>query len=221
MRWAARLAVFMLRLLGKTWRLRTHGVPAAKTDSRFVEAFLHGDILCFTWVYRHSPSVTMVSEHRDGQIITEFLERFGHEICRGSSTRGGARAYLDMLNNHQDKGWVMTPDGPRGPRGSVQGGVIKLASDGKRAIRPHGFAVSSAKRLKSWDRFTIPYPLARVVHFVGEPMQVPPKVDRATRKELARELEQRLADANRQAELILAKMLHPEDANNAAPDSAQ
>ena len=79
MRWAARPAAFLVRLLGWTWRLRHHGVPAEKTESGFVDAFFHGDMISFIWVYRRSPSVTIVSEHRDGQIIAELDASVGRK----------------------------------------------------------------------------------------------------------------------------------------------
>jgi lysophospholipid acyltransferase (LPLAT)-like uncharacterized protein len=194
-------------VLGKTWRLRKQGFPSPGPEPQFIDAFYHGQMVFFLSIYRDQSCVSMISEHRDGQIIADVVERFGGDVARGSSTRGGARAYLNMLKNHRDVGWIVTPDGPRGPRGSVHEGVIKMASDADRLIRPHGFAVAAAKRLNSWDEFTIPFPFARIVEFVGDPIHVPPKVDRKTRRELAKELERRLADANTQAESALAKWL--------------
>jgi len=206
-KWVARCLALFIRVLGRTWRIRKQGFPCPAPDKQFVEAFLHGHMVPYTFVYRDTNQAVMVSEHRDGEIIAEIAARLGGKIARGSSTRGGARAYLTMLKTYRDSGWVMTPDGPRGPIGSVQEGIIKLASDAGRAIRPHGIAVSSAKRLNSWDELVIPYPFCRVVEFVGDPIHVPPKIDRAQRKEFARELERRLGEANREAELALAKWL--------------
>jgi hypothetical protein len=165
-------------------------------------------MLHFIYLYRYQTCVSMVSEHRDGELIAEVVQHLGGLVARGSSTRGGARAYLEMLKRYQGHGWVVTPDGPRGPRGSVHEGIIKLASDSGRAIRPHGYASAFTKRLGSWDAFTIPLPFSRIVEYVGEPLRVPAKVDRATRKELARELERRLVVANQQASVALAHWQH-------------
>lgn len=206
-KWVARPLALFIRVLGRTWRIRKQGFPCPGPDSQFIEAFLHGHMVPYTYIYRDADQAAMVSEHRDGQFIADIAERMGAKLARGSSTRGGARAYLTMLKTHRDCGWVVTPDGPRGPLGSVQEGIIKLASDAGRAIRPHGIAVSSAKRLNSWDEFVIPYPFTRVVEFVGDPIHVPPKIDRTQRQEFAKELERRLGEANREAEIALAKWL--------------
>ena len=155
-------------VLGKTWRIRKQGFPSAKSGKQYIEALEHGHMLFYLNVYRGQRAVTMVSEHRDGEMIADVVERFGGVAARGSSTRGGARAYLNMLKNYAENGWVITPDGPRGPKGSVQEGIIKMAADSNRSIRPHGFAASSAKRFRSWDEFTVPYPFSKVVQFVGE-----------------------------------------------------
>lgn len=206
-RWVSGPLALFIRVLGRTWRIRKQGFPSPGPDGQFIEAFWHGQMVPYTFIYRDADQAVMVSDHRDGQIIADIAERLGAKLARGSSTRGGARAYLTMLKTYRDTGWVVTPDGPRGPSGSVQPGIIKLASDAGRAIRPHGIAIASAKRLNSWDEFVIPYPFTRVVEFVGDPIHVPPKIDRTGRKEFAKELERRLSDANREAELALAKWL--------------
>jgi lysophospholipid acyltransferase (LPLAT)-like uncharacterized protein len=95
--------------------------------------------------------------------------------------------------------WAITPDGPRGPRGSVQEGVILLASRSARPIVPLGFAASRGKRLSSWDRFLIPLPFSRIVCHHGEAMRIPPHAGRDELARYARELERRLADANARA----------------------
>jgi lysophospholipid acyltransferase (LPLAT)-like uncharacterized protein len=206
-RWIAGPLALFIRALGRTWRIRKQGFPSPGPDSQFIEAFLHGHMVPYTFIYRDEDQAVIVSDHRDGQIIANIAERMGAKLARGSSTRGGVRAYLMMLKTYRDTGWVVTPDGPRGPIGSVQEGIIKLASDAGRAIRPHGIAVASAKRLKSWDEFIIPYPFTRVVEFVGDPIHVPAKIDRAQRKEFAKELERRLSEANHEAEVALSKWL--------------
>jgi lysophospholipid acyltransferase (LPLAT)-like uncharacterized protein len=211
------LALF-LRVLGKTWRVREHGFPCPAPESQCIDAIYHGDILYFMWIYRDTNCATMVSEHRDGEMIAGVVERFGGHATRGSSTRGGARAYLEMLKSHKDKGMVVTPDGPRGPRGVVQEGIIKMASDSGRSIRPHGYAARTVKQFKSWDEFKMPYPFTRVVDFVGDPLHVPPRIDRATRQELARELELRLEEAKRQAEIALARWIRRPVAELGAED---
>ncbi|MCA8958234.1 MAG: lysophospholipid acyltransferase family protein [Planctomycetes bacterium] len=206
-KWVIPPLTLFLRSLGKTWRVRKQGFPCPGPEPQFIDAFNHGHMALFISIYRDTRGVAMISEHRDGQIIAEVVRRFGGTAARGSTTRGGARAFLNMIKNYGHLGWIVTPDGPRGPRGSVQEGIIKMAAEAGRAIRPHGYAVATAKRLRSWDEFTIPYPFTRVVEFVGDPLHVPPQLDRPTRRELAKDLERRLAEASAQAERALSAWL--------------
>ena len=205
--WISWPLALSLRALGRSWRVRKQGLPAPHPDPQFIEAFCHGDMLFFMLINRDSPCVTMISEHRDGELVAQVVERLGGSVSRGSSTRGGAKAYLNMMKNHQDIGWIVTPDGPRGPRGSVQGGVIQMAADAGRAIRPHGYAAAGAKKLGTWDGFRVPYPFTRIVEFTGDPIHVPPDINREGRAEFAKELERSLAEASQKAEQALDRWL--------------
>lgn len=205
--WIAGPLSLSVRLLGSTWRVRRIGFPVPGPDAQCIDALYHGHMLFCISIYRFQRCVTMISDHRDGRMIAEVVRRLGGDVAHGSSTRGGVRAYLNMLKNHPDVGWIVTPDGPRGPRGSVQEGVIKMAADSGRAIRPLGYAASFAKRFRSWDEFTVPYPFSRVVQFGGDPLHVPGRVHRSERQELAHELERRLREANQQAGFAMAKWL--------------
>jgi hypothetical protein len=196
-RWLSLLGAMLLRTLGATWRVRRQGfVPA---DWRAIGAFLHGDILMMTHVFHGFGAAVIISQHGDGELIARVAERLGNQPVRGSTTRGGARAFLEVVKQWPDRPWGITPDGPRGPRGSVHEGVIQLAAEGQRPILPLGFACSRGRRLRSWDRFTIPAPFARVVVHIGEPLTVPAHVERAQREALARELGARLRAAEHAA----------------------
>ena len=70
----------------------------------------------------------MVSASRDGGILAGILEQFGVKPVRGSSSRRGPQALLEMTT-WAERGYdlAITPDGPRGPRYKVQEGVISAA----------------------------------------------------------------------------------------------
>ena len=73
-----------------------------------------------------------------------------------------------------DEGAVLTitPDGPRGPRHSINPGLAWMAKVTGRAIVPVGFACDRAWRMRSWDRFMIPKPWARIAMVYGAPIHV-------------------------------------------------
>ena len=133
----------------------------------------------------------------------QAIERIGYPTVRGSSTRGAASAVREMVREHQDRPWVVTPDGPKGPRGAVKEGLIRLAQESGRPITTLVGAAKPATRFASWDRFTLPWPFARVVVHFGVPLPVPADLDDQGRQALARELERRLADNEKEAETAL------------------
>lgn len=199
------LGAMLLRTLGPTWRIRVHGHHLDVTRRDVILAFFHGDMLVPAVLYRRHPAAIMISEHGDGELIAQAVRRLGcHLPVRGSSTRGGARAFLEMVKTRAEMPWAITPDGPRGPRGRVHDGVILLASEGRREIIPAGYAVSRGVRFKSWDRFVVPLPFARITAYLGEPLAVPADVGRDQRKALAHELEARLSSVNDAANEALA-----------------
>jgi lysophospholipid acyltransferase (LPLAT)-like uncharacterized protein len=196
--WAGAL---VLRVIGRTWRIHRSGHEPP--DWHAIGAFLHGDLLMVAWVFRGFRAAVLISQHGDGELIAQAAARLGNHPVRGSSTRGGARAALEVLRKWADRPWGITPDGPRGPRGTVHEGVIQLASEGRRRILPLGFAYSRGRRLSSWDRFAIPYPFSRVIVHIGEPVSVPADVDRDARRAIAGRLEEALVECQLAAERSL------------------
>ena len=200
--WIGFLGGLLVRGLGRTWRVRTSGHPWTPGEPD-LWAFLHGHMLVAGFFHRDQGAVTMISDHRDGEMMARVVQRLGFVTARGSTTRGGAKAFRQMANAPQDRSWGLSPDGPRGPRGKVHQGVIQLAAESGRPILPVSYAASWCKELSSWDRFMIPYPFSRVVQYVGEPLVVPPDIDRNKRAELAKQLEERMEEANQEAERSL------------------
>jgi lysophospholipid acyltransferase (LPLAT)-like uncharacterized protein len=204
-RWLGRLGALVLTIAGSTWRIRMHGHLPDLSRSDHLVAFLHGDMVIPAVLWRRIPAAVMISQHGDGELIAQVVRRLGRHVpIRGSSTRGGARAFLEIVRGRSELGWAITPDGPRGPRGTVHDGVILLGSEAQRPITPVGFAVSRAWRLRSWDRFVIPWPFARITGYLGEPLPIPVEVDRETRAALANELKSRMSVAEECAVEALA-----------------
>jgi lysophospholipid acyltransferase (LPLAT)-like uncharacterized protein len=110
----------------------------------------------------------LVSGSQDGDISHALLDRFGYRVIRGSSSRGGARALREMLGVLEEGAvLIITPDGPRGPRHSMNPGLAWMAKATGFPIVPIGFACDRSWRMNSWDQFTIPKPWARVVMVYG------------------------------------------------------
>jgi hypothetical protein len=183
-----------IRALGGSWRVRVEGAEALSraraASPRVIFAFWHGRLLALTFFHRNQGAHVLASEHRDGEMLGQTIRRLGYGHVRGSSTRGGTRAILELaaaLRAGHDLG--LTVDGPRGPRHVVKPGVIEVARRTGAAIVPATSASRRHRVLASWDRFELPYPFTRVLVRYGEPVLVPGDADRAEMERRRLELE--------------------------------
>ena len=117
----------------------------------------------------------LVSPSLDGEAPTWLAEMYGATVIRGSSTHTGSRAVRQLYKAiRKDKlSPLITPDGPRGPRFVFKPGALFVAQLGEVPIVPLAFAASPAKVFRSWDKFVLPSPFARIVIAVGHPVMVP------------------------------------------------
>lgn len=114
---------------------------------------------------------TLVSRSRDGEYIARVASSFGHQVVRGSSSRGGAVALINMARILESgDSVVFTPDGPRGPREVFQLGTVYLSLRTGRPIVPVTYSVRWKKRFASWDGFILPYPFSKGVFIAGTPI---------------------------------------------------
>jgi lysophospholipid acyltransferase (LPLAT)-like uncharacterized protein len=135
----------------------------------------------------------MVSASRDGGFLAGTLECFGVQPVRGSSSRRGPQALLE-LTTWAENGYdlAITPDGPRGPCYVVQSGVMSLAQLTGLPIVPMSYHLGWKIRAKSWDRFQIPLPFSRCEVTIGKILRVPRETDAAGREELRKRFETEL-----------------------------
>lgn len=176
-RWAVRLGVVLVRLLGATWRIRrVHGErydAALRGDAGVIFALWHGQMLPLLYAHRRQGVAVLISEHNDGEIIARIAERLGFRTIRGSTSRGASRALIAMARRLESGGHVaITPDGPRGPARRFAAGALAAAQRAGSSIMPIGVASSRAWRLRSWDAFMIPKPFSRVTLAYGDAVGV-------------------------------------------------
>jgi hypothetical protein len=140
----------------------------------------------------------MVSASRDGGFLTGILECFNVQPVRGSSSRRGPQALLE-LTTWAERGYdlAITPDGPRGPVYVVQEGVMSLAQLTGRPIMPVSYSLNWKIRVKSWDRFQIPLPFSRCEMIYAKPIYVPREATDAEREQLRLQLETELRAISR------------------------
>ncbi len=138
-----------------------------------IMAFWHGRILSGTWVFRNRGIAVMASANFDGQWIARIIERFGFRAVMGSSSRGGARALLEMKREiERGHPVAFTLDGPRGPARVAQPGAVWLAGATGSPILPFHAESTSYWSTRSWDTTQVPKPFTTVSLVIGEPLSV-------------------------------------------------
>lgn len=204
------LAAAAVRLLGATLRLTVAGADGLvrrwAAGEPLIYAVWHGRILMVPWLHRRlaatrgaRPVTVLASRSEDGELVARYVRRFGLESVRGSSSRAGgeaARALVARLRGGRDI--AVVPDGPRGPRGRLQPGVVALAALAGAPIVPLAVAARPARRLASWDEFMVPLPFARCALVFGAPILIARDADRErAAKDVARALDETTAAADR------------------------
>lgn len=150
-------------------------------------------------VHRRYPRklAALVSASKDGALLAAVLAKFGVAQVRGSSSRRGPQALLE-LTTRGERGYdlAVTPDGPKGPRYIVQAGVISLAQVTGFPIIPVTCNTFRKICLGSWDGFQIPLPFSRCELILNKPIFVPRSVGAERREELRKELEMSLTEGS-------------------------
>jgi lysophospholipid acyltransferase (LPLAT)-like uncharacterized protein len=193
-----------LRLIAATLRYRVcdpHGFLQRKDISQAIYCAWHNRLaLCMKMYFTFSGErrskagiAGLVSASRDGAFLSAILERFGVQPVRGSSSRRGAQALLE-LKTWAERGYdlAITPDGPRGPRYIVQDGAMAMAQVTGLPVVPASHHLKWKIQLKSWDRFQIPLPFSICEITAGKIFNVPRDISDSAREELRKQLEAEL-----------------------------
>lgn len=133
--------------------------------------FWHGRQLPLIYTHRGEGICVMVSIHRDGQYVANILDENGFGLVRGSTSRGGLRALREMVRRlRSGLDGAVTPDGPRGPARRMGGGTAQMARMARVPVVPMGTAGWPRIRFRSWDRFQLALPFARIAVVEGRPV---------------------------------------------------
>lgn len=204
----AGLGAPLIAALGRTWRYTAEGTDAydraIAAGQRPIIAFWHGRILPGMIFFRDRGIVVITSENFDGEWIARIIERFGYGTARGSSSRGGVKALVQMKRlMQQGRPTAFTLDGPRGPAEHAQPGALWLAKATGQPILPLHAEADSAWHAKSWDRTEVPRPFARVAVVLGPPFLVAADVDEAGLEQRRLDLEAELRRLRERALVLL------------------
>jgi len=209
----AAVGVPAIAALGSSLSWRVEGLSRLQFDGagrRPIMAFWHGRVLTASYYFRNRGIVVMISENFDGEWIARIIERFGYGTSRGSTSRGGPRALLQMKREMEaGKPAGFAVDGPRGPARTVQPGVVWLAKLTGNPVVPFHMEASSSWSLNSWDRTQIPKPFSTVALAVGAPIDVPADAGETTIEAKRVEVEDALLSLEARAAALLLESRIP------------
>jgi lysophospholipid acyltransferase (LPLAT)-like uncharacterized protein len=148
--------------------------PLPPPGGPFIIALWHGHIAMLHQLrFGDRALIALISNHRDGQLISKCARHYNIGTVPGSTGRGGAAAVRQLIRwARRGHSLVITPDGPRGPRMRVKKGIIEIARLSKLPILPAAIGVSNGKELDSWDRFVVPALFSRIDVRWGTPLHV-------------------------------------------------
>jgi len=145
-----------------------------KKKQPVIYSFWHNRLLYLAYLYRKKRVGVMVSLHRDGEYISEIMRKLKLVPIRGSTTRGGIKALIEIIKYTKNSGYdsAFTPDGPRGPKYEIQDGILLASKKSKAPILPITWNAKYKIVLNTWDNFIIPLPFNKFIVLYGNPIWV-------------------------------------------------
>ena len=158
----------LLKVLSATWRYSEEGHDEVKDVLTGVEpaviAFLHGQMVPIWYRFRGGKFAAIISGSQDGELLTHYLkQKLGYQtVVRGSSSKGGHKALYDIIRLVQTQSCLITPDGPRGPRGEPKPGALVAAERAGCRIVVVTWRTTKTWDFNTWDRMSVPFPFSKI-----------------------------------------------------------
>ena len=199
----------LLLLLGHLTRIQYIGrekYDKLRSEKRpFIVCIWHGKMLIPIFFLRYQNVYGLVSQHTDGEMIAQTLQRLGFDTVRGSSTRGGSRAMIELIRILKKGATAaIVPDGPNGPALTFKPGTIAIAAKAGAVLMPLTFASSKYWCFKSWDSFTIPKPFSKTFALFGDPISVVELLEKKPLEDVRRIVEDKMLAVEKRVEDMCA-----------------
>lgn len=171
-----------------------------KQGKPFIASFWHGDLLMVACIWQQKmPAYVLISNHRDGKIISKTMRHFDINTIVGSTNKQGFEAARQILQALKKNSMVaITPDGPRGPREQVSDGILQMAKLAQVDIVPIAYSCKPMKRLRTWDQFRIARPFCKGVFVIGKPIQPSKDIEK-----LRHDLQHAMDDVVKEADVAI------------------
>lgn len=160
----------IIRFLFSTIKFEIHNQNSVEKQDKFILSFFHRYLLIPLWILKNKNIYVLISEHFDGEIISQLVKKFGNFTIRGSSTRGFVKVIKNFKKILEKNSVAITPDGPNGPAYSVHNGIIYLAEKTKLPIICIAGNFKHKIVFNSWDNFILPLPWTKGYVEFSEPI---------------------------------------------------
>lgn len=214
MAWFRRIRLYLVRklawllieaivLLNRVSVTGQDGLQKLKEDNvPLIYIFWHRHILVVIQRFKNRGARPLISHSSDGDLVAAVAEEFAMRPVRGSSSKGGARAFLELARAVQEEKAevLITADGPKGPARRVKEGAALLAAKTGAWVVPISWSATRRMVLeKSWDRFMVPLPFGCIRFAYGEPMRIAPAIPAEEMERVLDDLAARLNALEKQA----------------------
>lgn len=199
------LLSFAIGVLLKTVRIKVLGCEHVDKlrsgNNNFVLGFWHGTMLIPWFLHREKNFAALVSQSKDGEILTRVLKKWNYKVARGSSNMGGKEA-LKILLQQADENYsiAITPDGPTGPPRVMKPGAVIAAKKKSIPLVLIGIAHEKKYQLRSWDKFEIPKPFSKVIAVYSEPILIGEDLNYEETSKMIEECSFKLNELQKEAE---------------------
>lgn len=159
----------LINLIFKTLKIYVHNEKVLEKGN-YVLMFWHGKMLAGWWLGRKKNFYGVVSQSKDGEILSKLLQSWGYRLIRGSSSRD-SKEVMNQMVDVLKAGYnlAITPDGPRGPSQKMKIGGLIAAVRADKSIVLCGIRYNEKFVFNSWDKFELPKPFSRVDVFLANP----------------------------------------------------
>ena len=207
----AHILNILVRLLNFTYRYQFVGLEnktraiESNPNKTFVYSVWHNNLVALILSHIGQPFTMVISESKDGELVAVTCEKFGYKPSRGSSTRGGKKALIEIIKNVRAGLYgAMAVDGPKGPVYEVKPGIIEIARQCGCPILPtSSYSNSMWVFEKSWDKFRLPKPFSKIIIVIGEPIFVAPNVSREEFQDIQKIVAQKMFEGEEIAKSLL------------------
>ena len=194
-----------LKLLFRTCRVKYHFedslTPYDDAAPRYTLCIWHDSLIVPIFMHNPPKFVALVGPHRDGSYVTNVLKVLGFDSVRGSSSKQGAKAVVEIIEKSRGIHLGITPDGPRGPRREMKSGCAFIASQTGKPVLATAYSCTNAWRVKgSWTDQMIPKPFSTIYAYASKPIVVPPDASRDVVEQFTQIIQREMDRVNEIAE---------------------